>query len=78
MEWKIPGRQVYTHNFKTWVKEFFWCYFVLKLWPDVIDLGSDPLRSVYLKNPAMFVDQYWWLINRVNGLKQELLPENDG
>ena len=76
MKWKVPGRQIYTHSLKKWIKEILWCYFVLKLWPHIIDLESDPLRSEYLKNPTMFVDQYWWLINRVNGLKEELLPEN--
>ncbi len=78
MKWKVPGRQVYTSNFKQWIKQILWCYFVLKLWPNIIDLESDTLRSEYLDRPKMFIDQYWWLINRVNGLKEELFPENGG
>jgi hypothetical protein len=76
MTWKVPRRQVYTHNFKSWIKETLWCHLVLKLWPNIIDLGSDPLRSEYVENPQMFLDQYKWLIYRVNGLKNEVYLED--
>lgn len=68
MKWKVPGRSIITFSFLDWVKSIVWCYFVLKIWPHIADFGSDALMGIYLEEPELFMEQYFWHVYEVNGL----------
>lgn len=57
-EWKVPFREVYCPTFKSWMKNTIWCLFVIKVFPQAVDLSSDPLVPYYFDSPDMFFDQY--------------------
>lgn len=63
--WKVPFRQVYCFSFVDWLRQTFWCHVVIKVFPNAIDLGGDPLVPHYKNNPKMFYEQYEFAIDRV-------------
>lgn len=40
--WKVPFRQVYCDTFWTWVRAIIWCHFVLRLFPNAVEVFDMP------------------------------------
>lgn len=38
--WKVPGRTIVCNSLSSWIKEIVWCYVVIKIWPDAVELTS--------------------------------------
>lgn len=70
---KVPFRQVYCPDFKSWLRATIWCHVVLRLFPDVIDVGSQP--DFALTDGAKFLDQHGSWFRRVCGSQGLKVPE---
>lgn len=67
MKYKVPFRMVYCDTLVDWIRYTLWCHVVIKLWPNVFDLGADPLVGMYLEKPETFFEQYEFAIRRAKG-----------
>lgn len=62
--WKVPFRSVYCDSFRSWLKQTFWCHVVIKVFPHLIDLASDPQLHEMVDSPEFFHEQYRGFISR--------------
>lgn len=70
---KVPLRSVYCPTLKSWALATLWCHLVLRLWPDVIDVGSQP--DFALTDGAKFLDQHGSWFRRVCESRGLKVPE---
>lgn len=61
--WKVPFRNVISTTFWGMVKQTIWCHFVIKLWPNLIDVDSSP--EFALEDEQKFAEQYRFMLARV-------------
>lgn len=70
--WKVPFRQVYCATLVECLRQTIWCHFVIRVWPNCINLGSDSLVPLYQRDPNLFHEQYKFMIDRVVQNREEL------
>lgn len=68
--WKVPFRQVYCESVRQWLKAVAWIFFVMKVFPDAVDLGSDALLGLYVGHPSLFAEQYRGALLRANARRR--------
>jgi hypothetical protein len=44
--YKVPGRSIMCDSFGSWIKEIVWCYVVIKIWKNAVELD----KTIYGKD----------------------------